>query len=244
MRVPILALLLILTCSAFSQKLKDVVEEDYDLFCRNEFTVLKKDKSVKHGVYKSIYVNGNPRLEGFYKFGSKDSLWVYFDPFKPVIAARGNYKENKKVGVWQYFDDKEQPMHLYNHSTGVLNFTTYVDTNKTHFVRLNDSIIETKVNRPPFYLLGEKNKMRIVRDNIVYPQTAINDNIYGTVIVSFFINKYGVAIDHEISQSIGGGCDEEAMRVVKLLPNEWVPGIYKNALCDVQVFIPITFQLN
>lgn len=244
MRYPLFIFLFLITCSSHGQKLKDVVEEDYELFCRNEFTVLKKNKTIKHGTYKSTYVNGNPRLEGYYKNGNKDSLWIYFDPSKPIIASRGYYKDGKKTGTWQYFDDKEQPMHLYNHSTGVLNFTTFEDTNKTHFVRLNDSIIETKVNRPAFFLLGEKHKMRIVRDNIVYPQTAINDNIFGTVIVSFFVNKYGEAIDHAISQSIGGGCDEEALRVVKLLPHEWVPGIYKNALCDLQVFIPITFQLN
>lgn len=244
MRTSLIALILIYCCTSYSQKLKEVIEEDYDLFCRNVYTVLKKEKSVKHGKYNSTFVSGNPRLDGFYKFGKKDSLWIYFDPFKPIIASRGYYKEGKKIGIWQYFDDKEQPMHLYNHSTGVLNFTTYVDTNKTHFVRINDSIIETKVERPPFFLLGEKHKMRVVRDNIVYPQQAIQDNIFGTVIVSFFIDKYGKAINHAISQSIGQDCDEEALRVVKLLPDEWVPGIYKNALTETQVFIPITFQLN
>lgn len=237
-------LLLSLASISFSQKLKDVVEEDYDLFCRNEYTVLKKDKTVKHGTYKSTYVSGNPRVEGYYSFGKKDSLWIYFNPFKPIVSSRGHYKDDNKVGVWQYFDDKEQPMHLYNHSTGVLNFTTYTDTNKTHILRINDSLVETKVARPAFFLLGEKHKMRIVRDNIVYPKSAIEDNIFGTVIVSFFVDKYGIAKDHFISKSIGGGCDEEALRVVKLLPNEWVPAIYNNALAEAQVSVLITFQLN
>ena len=244
MRIYIIILLCLLSNTSFCQKLKDIVEEDYNLFCRNEYTVLKKDKSVKHGGYKSIYVSGNPRQEGYYKFGKKDSLWVYFNPFKPLISSRGYYENDKKVGIWQYFDDKEQPRHLYNHSTGVLNFTTYTDTNKTHSIKVNDSIVETKVMRPPFFLLGEKYKMRIVRDNIVYPSQAIENNIYGTVIVSFFIDKYGKAKDHRVSQSIGGGCDEEALRVVQMLPDEWVPGIYKNALAEVQVSILITFQLN
>lgn len=237
--------ILLFSYIGFSQKLKTISEDDYELFCRNEYTVLKKNKSVKHGRFRSIYVNGNPREEGYYKFGSKDSLWTYFHHSKPIMSSRGYYAEGEKVGIWDYFDSKEQSRHRYNHSTGVLLYTTFKDTAKTHSIRISeDSIIQDKVTRPPIFLLGEKAQLRIIRNNIVYPNEAIQSNIFGTVFIQFFINRYGIAIDHKVTQSVGGGCDEEALRVVKLIPNEWIPGVYKNELKEMLVLIPITFVLN
>jgi protein TonB len=237
--------LLFFCSTGFSQKLKSVSEDNYDLFCRSEYTVLKKDKSVKHGHYRSFSVNGNPIEEGYFYFGKKDSLWTYFHHDKSITSSRGYYKEGKKIGVWNYFDDKEQSRHRYNHSTGALLYSTFKDTAKTHTVRITlDSLVETKVTRPPVFLLGEKAQLRIIRNNIIYPEQAIENNIFGTVNVRFFINKYGVSIDHKVTQSIGGGCDEEALRVVKLIPDEWIPGVYNNELKEMLVLIPITFVLN
>ncbi|MFT4602799.1 MAG: protein TonB [Arenicella sp.] len=244
MRSTLFILLLLFCTTSDAQKIKEIIEDDYDLFCRNIYDVLKKDKTVKHGSYKSTYVSGNPRIKGWYTFNQKDSLWTYFNSNKPIIAARGKYKYDVKLGVWDYFDSKEQLRHRYNHSTGVLNFTTFEDTVKKRTIIINDSVFTDKVSRPPIFLLGDKEKLRIIRNNIVYPQSAIDQNIFGTVMISFYINKYGKAIDHKITSSVGGGCDEEALRVVKLIPNEWVPGIYKNALHKMVITIPITFMLN
>jgi len=244
MKLLLIILFVFASFASNAQKIKQIIEDDYDLFCRNIYEVLKKDKTVKHGSYKSTYVNGSPRIKGWYTFNQKDSLWTYFNSVKPIMASRGKYKYDIKTGVWDYFDDKEGLRHRYNHSTGVLSFTTFKDTVKTRTISIEDSIFQDKVSRPPIFLLGDKEKLRIIRNNISYPQTAINQNIFGTVMISFYVNKYGKAVRHEITKSIGGGCDEEALRVVKLIPNEWVPGIYKNALAEMLITVPITFQLN
>lgn len=240
----LLLLCLFISGLTYSQKTKKVIVDDYDLFCRHEYTVLKKDKEVKHGPYKSTWVTGNPREEGYYSFGKKDSLWTYFNPFKPVIACRGYYEDGKKVGVWEYFDEKEAIMNRYDHSARYLSYSTFKDTILKHTVRLTDTTFEAKLQRPPIYLLGEKTKFRTLQDNIVYPAKAIEDNVFGTVMVAFYVDLDGNAVDHEIIKRIGGGCDEEALRVVKLIPNEWIPGVYANKEVEVRVIIPITFQLN
>ena len=233
-----------LALTAQSQKVKHIVEEDYELFCRNEYDVLKIDKATKHGHYVSTWVNGNPRMEGHYSFGLKDSMWIYFNPYKPIIGSRGFYEEDKKIGVWEYFNDKGEPMNRYNHSTGALLYSTHADTNKTHIIKIADTLARVKVERPAFFLHGELNQFRIIQGNIKYPQEAIDLNIYGTVEVTFCVDIYGKTKDHSITKSIGGGCDEEALRVVQMIPDEWVPGVYQNALVEVMVTIPITFQLN
>ncbi|MCB9223878.1 MAG: energy transducer TonB [Crocinitomicaceae bacterium] len=244
MKWPLLLLVLFSSTIALSQKVKKIIVDDYDLFCKHEYYVLKKDKTVKHGPYKSTWVTGNPREEGYFKMGLKDSLWTYFDPLRPIIASRGYYENDKKVGIWEYYDEKEQIMHRYNHSNHYLSYTTYTDTTLKHTIRLNDSIMDVKLQRPPIYLLGEKSKFRVIQDNIKYPQRAIEENIYGTVRISFYIDLEGNAIEHEFINQIGGGCDEEAMRVVKLIPNEWIPAVYNNKEVEVRIVLPITFVLN
>lgn len=229
-------------CNA--QKLKHVIEDDYELFCKNEYSVLKIDKSVKHGHFKSTWVNGNPRIEGHYEFGLKDSLWTYFDPYKPIVSSRGYYQEGNKIGIWEYFDQKGKLLNRYDHSINYLSFTTFKDTVATRLIQTADTILEVKMERAPIFLEGETIKFRILQENTSYPQTAVDANIFGTVIISFYINVQGEAVEYEILKGIGGGCDEEALRVVKLIPNEWAPGIFEGQLIKSQIIMPITFTLN
>ena len=234
----------------FSQRTKKIVVDDYELFAKHEYYVLRKDKTIKHGSYKSVWVNGNPRQEGYYHMGKKDSLWIYYNRMKPVVGSRGYYKEGKKIGIWEYYDDRGNILNRYDHTERFLSYSSYEDTTKVHAIRitdslsLNDSIIETKLDFPPVYLEGEKNKFRIIQDNIVYPSTAIKDNIFGTVRIAFFVTKEGYAVDHKIIKSIGGGCYEEALRVVKLIPDEWCPGVLDGNIVEARVIVPITFVLN
>ncbi|MBD3636257.1 MAG: TonB family protein [Crocinitomicaceae bacterium] len=246
----LLIVLALILNNSLAQRTKRVVVDDYDLFARHEYYVLRKDKSVKHGRYTSVWVNGSPRQEGYYNYGKKDSLWVYYHLMKPIVNSRGLYKDGNKIGVWEYFDDKGKIMNRYDHSLNYLSYTNFVDTAKTHLYRLKDSLgfidtlIQSKIDRPPIYLVGEQIIFQIIQNHIIYPQKAIGQNIYGTVRIGFFVTADGKAIDHEIIKGIGGGCDEEALRVVKLIPDEWSPAIHKGRIIEARVVIPITFQLN
>lgn len=235
---------------SLAQKTKKIKVDDYDLFAKHEYHVLKKDKTIKHGPYKSTWVNGNPRQEGFYHFGKKDSLWTYYNRFKPIVGSRGYYENGSKEEIWEYYDDKGKLMNRYDHSNHFLSYTTFRDTVKKYLIKFRDTIADkdttrmVKLEQPPLYLEGEKNKFRIIQDNIVYPPEAIELNIFGTVYISFFVNEYGQAIEHSIMQGIGGGCDEEALRVVKLIPNEWAVARFEGSIVSARVIVPITFQLN
>jgi Gram-negative bacterial TonB protein C-terminal len=243
-------LLIVLSTSVNAQRTKKITVDDYQLFAKHEYYVLKKDKSIKHGSYKSAWINGNPRQEGFYSMGMKDSLWIYYNRSKALVGSRGYYKHGLKVGLWEYFDDLGKIMNQYDHSLRHLNYTTFEDTVKTHYILSSDTIankdtlLEVTLQRAPIYLEGEKTKFRIIQDNITYPKNAINNNYFGTVKIAFYITLDGRAIQHKVIQSVGGGCDEEALRVVKLIPDEWAPAVYDNKLVVARVIIPITFQLN
>ena len=61
--------------------------------------------------------------------------------------------------------------------------------------------------------------------------------------VSFVVEKDGQVADVSLLRGIGGGCDEEAMRVVAMMP-KWNPGIEKGKAVKVEYNLPIKFALN
>jgi len=82
-----------------------------------------------------------------------------------------------------------------------------------------------------------------LRENLKYPTQARKMGIEGTVYVVFVVNTDGSMQDLAILRGIGGGCDEEAMRVIRNAPN-WKPGQQKGKNVKVKMRLPIRFKLN
>jgi protein TonB len=80
--------------------------------------------------------------------------------------------------------------------------------------------------------------------NMHYPETARSNNIAGRVTIKFVVNEDGVLSDFQVVRSVGGGCDEEAMRVVKLLPAWKKPGKQDGKAIKVYYTLPIVFKLE
>jgi len=84
---------------------------------------------------------------------------------------------------------------------------------------------------------------KYVAKNLKYPSQARRQNIQGKVYVSFIVERDGSISDVKVTRSIGGGCDEEAERVLKGSP-KWKPGKQRHQPVRVRMSIPIGFQLN
>lgn len=80
-------------------------------------------------------------------------------------------------------------------------------------------------------------------ENIVYPEAAKSNSTEGKVIVSFVIDKDGSVTDVNTANGIGNGCDEEAVRVVNLMP-DWTPGYIKGEAVKVSFKLPVMFTLD
>lgn len=100
-----------------------------------------------------------------------------------------------------------------------------------------------EVDEEPKFPGGEHELMEYIADNVVYPQTAIDEGIQGRVIVSFVVEPNGKVTNVEVLRGIGGGCDEEAARVVKSLPN-WEPGVRRGKNVRVTIAVPVKFALE
>ncbi len=99
------------------------------------------------------------------------------------------------------------------------------------------------VEEPPQFPGGESARMEFLRDNIKYPQTARESGIQGTVYVSFIVERNGSLTNIKILRSIGGGCDELVIRIVKCMP-KWKPGKQDGKTVRVQFTMPVKFTLN
>ena len=79
--------------------------------------------------------------------------------------------------------------------------------------------------------------------NLHYPDAARENNIQGRVILKFVVNETGNVSDVQVVRGIGGGCDEEAVRVLKAMP-PWKPGKNNGTAVKVYYTLPISFKLE
>ena len=108
--------------------------------------------------------------------------------------------------------------------------------------KANDKVLE-KAEVMPEYPGGDQAMMDFVAKNVQYPQEARDNEISGRVLVSFIVEKDGSIADVKVVKGIGGGCDEEAVRVVKAMP-KWKPGKDKGKPVRVSYMMPFTFKLQ
>ncbi len=104
-------------------------------------------------------------------------------------------------------------------------------------------VVESYVEQMPAPEGGMEAFYKYISKNLKYPKNAIRNNISGKVFVSFVVDKDGSLQEVQVIKGIGGGCDEEALRIVQNA-KKWQPGRQGGRTVKVRMVIPITFQLS
>ena len=99
------------------------------------------------------------------------------------------------------------------------------------------------VENQPEFPGGEQALYKFIRDNVKYPSLARETGIEGTVYIQFVVEPDGRVSNVKVVRSVGGGCDEEAVRVVKAKP-KWKPGSQRGKNVRVSFTLPIKFSLQ
>jgi periplasmic protein TonB len=107
----------------------------------------------------------------------------------------------------------------------------------------DETPVFTVVEQMPEFRGGDEARIKFLTNNIQYPREAKESGIQGTVYVTFVIAENGRVTDAKVLRGIGGGCDQEALRVVRLMP-PWKPGKQAGKAVRVQFNMPIRFTLN
>jgi len=95
----------------------------------------------------------------------------------------------------------------------------------------------------PVYPGGDKELIKYIVTNTVYPKIAKEKGIQGTVYVRFVITKTGEVAQPKVMRAADPLLEEEAIRVVKSLP-KWKPGEKEGKPVNVWFIIPVKFKLQ
>ena len=94
----------------------------------------------------------------------------------------------------------------------------------------------------PEFPVGDAMLFKFIRDNIQYPKFKGVDYIGGKVFVGFIVNSNGSISDVKVLSGLEKRFDEEAVRVVKLMPN-WIPSRQQQLQnLKVRYTLPIRFH--
>ena len=99
------------------------------------------------------------------------------------------------------------------------------------------------VEEMPEFPGGAAKMMEFIQKNIKYPMMARESDIQGRVFVNFVVEPDGTITNVTVMRGIGGGCDEEALRVVQSMPN-WKPGKQRGSAVRCSFTVPIIFKLQ
>lgn len=159
-----------------------------------------------------------------------------------TIFERGVWERGYKTGIWEYYDHNQQLSQKYDHTKDeLIYFRPYPE--ERYFDILTDSgWAKIQPDRPPMFIGGKNRLVQHLLINLSYPRIAAIQGISGVVIISFVINKNGKAGHYMVEKAIGGGCEEAAIKAVKMLPQEWIPAKLEDESVDAKYFLPITFN--
>jgi len=108
---------------------------------------------------------------------------------------------------------------------------------------IGEEDIYKEVEKAPQFKGGQSELINFIVTNIQYPEKARDKGISGTVYISYVVEKSGEITNAKVKRGIGGGCDEEALRIVNLMPN-WDPGENKGKAVRVAMVLPFKFNLE
>ena len=270
MNIFLVAIFVLTTVTAVGQETKKVRIEHKNPWYAEVYFVLKKDKNVKQGNYQKLGYKDCLVIDGYYKDNKKDSLWTEYFWRTEIIKSQGSYRNDKKTGIWieyhlvgdknelkskgdyiedvrkviwEFYDRKSELFQKYDFDNNKLVY--FKPDDKEYEIKTENGIVKTKLDSPPLFIGGDSEASEaILNAKINYPNIAKEKGTSGTVYISFFIDTNGKAIDHKVETGIGDGCDEEALRVVKQIPNNWLPGYLNGQPVLTKYLYPINFRLN
>ncbi len=117
-----------------------------------------------------------------------------------------------------------------------------IDLINDNYDASNDEVFHSSGHMPSFPG-GDAALMKFIKDNMIYPSEALKNKIEGKVIVQFVVTKTGKVGKIKVARSVNKELDQEAVRLIKMLP-DFSPG--RNNVgepVNVWYILPVIFKL-
>jgi TonB family protein len=188
--------------------------------------IVEKDGSVSHA---RVQETVSPEIDGEALRLFRMLLWEPATSFGQPVVSENEFPIN--------FNIKKYTKHCKTRGyiTSEYPFTPVDTSNKVYDYSLTD--------RKPYPVFEEKGMKleSFISKNIKYPETAYRQNLSGKVSLRFVVELQGRVSNIKVLSPIGGGCTQEAIRLLRLL--QWMPGIKNQTAVRTFMNLDIEFKL-
>ena len=160
------------------------------------------------------------------------------------FRVKGQYSQGNKSGTWDFFDSGNTLIQQYNFSTKSFEYLQDFKSVKAVYILKDEDLVEIKTGAMPVLLGGDAKFFYFLANNIKYPTAAKFKGVNGTVGIMVTITKDGKMERPFIPKAGDKALDAEALRVVSLMPNDWIPLYLEGKATDSLVLLYINFQLG
>ena len=162
------------------------------------------------------------------------------EPNDYLISVNFGLEVNKGNGTNELF--RAEPILKFKDRKSLDNFVVmgYAENSSIQIKRDTNEVFDAVEQNAEF--VGGMNALsKFFQENLKYPEAAQKANQSGKVFTQFIVNIDGTISDVTILKSVGFGCDEEAMRVIKLA--KWTPAKQSGRIVRSRFTVPINFEL-
>ena len=154
-----------------------------------------------------------------------------------LLISQGRLVDFRKEGEWIYYDGISKVRRTQLYVRGKLSEQSKKGQATDATITEETTTLVEKAATP---VGGMKRFMKYLSAKIRYPETARKYKIEGRVFVQFVVDKDGTLTDVAVVKGIGGGCDQEAIRVIENAP-KWIPATQNGELVKQKLILPIVF---
>lgn len=149
---------------------------------------------------------------------------------------KGTYLNGFKVGTWESYNKKDNESYIDDYEEGVYK------SGKT--IKADGEIVNyQELEKLPEFKGGISAFGKFLVNNLKYPPNSRDSKIQGKVFIKFNVNANGLLSDFEIIDGVNNELNQEALRVIKLLPS-WTPALKRGIPQSTSYTVPISFQLS
>lgn len=219
---------------------KGVLDSAYEYYPNGKIHILKQYLSIKKVQADSL--DYNFKIASVYDTSGKkiaekgNGYFVDYDNQLKKVIEEGPIEHGLKTGQWKGEDSTVNITFIetYHLNKLVSGIATSPDGHKISY--------EKRI-MPPHYPGGIDHFYTFIGRIITYPKYERERNIQGRVVVSFIVRKDGTTGDYGLKYGVSPGINSEVIRMVQLAGG-WIPGLKFGKPADLELDIPVNFQLS
>lgn len=196
---------------------------------QKEYTMRKYDfdEVLLRGIYRKRYLKGGERM-----FSGVDTFFFKNGHINYII----HYHDSKQNGeLLSFYDNGKLRRKEYYQYDSLLSSSCYTIAGD------DTACFPFRVN--PEYPGGENERKAFIKNNVNYPTEALEDDIEGSVIISFIVQEDGSYSSFRVIKSPHPILSQEALRVAQMMP-KWKPGLLDGEPAKMLMNMPVKFRIE